>query len=287
MYRWGNPQIYNAGDNADKQLFGQHDAQWIQDGSLGEGNVLVFNNGQGRPDGQYSSIIELTTPVNSTGFYEYLSGQAFQPDELTWEYIAENPSDFYSPKISGAQRLPNGNTIICQGDDGFFFEVTYDKEIVWEYSNPYPALLKRNVFKVHKYGRDYPGLSHLFERPDVPNIPDGPSSGEPGIEYTFSTSTSDPDGDQIYYLFDWGDGTQSDWLGPFDSEEVIYASHVWDSSGSFDLSVKAMDVHGFESEWSDSLLVSMPKSKEIQSFFIRFLESYPYIFSILQRLLGL
>jgi hypothetical protein len=261
LYRWGNPQIYEAGGNLDKQLFGQHDAQWIDEGYLGEGNILIFNNGQGRPDGQYSSVVEITPPVNFTGFYDYIEGQSYMPKIPTWEYTSENPNDFYSPKISGAQRLSNGNTIICHGDDGYIFEVTYDKEIVWEYTNPYPTIIKNNVFKVNKYGTDYPGLISLFQSPDTPSRPEGPSSGEPGIEYTYSTSSSDPDEDPLYYLFDWGDGTDTGWLGPYNSSEVVYATHIWDSKGSFNIKVKAMDIHGLESEWSESFSLNLPRNK--------------------------
>ncbi len=69
LYRWGNPAAYDSGSSADQQLFVQHDAQWIGNGLPGAGNILIFNNGQGRPDGDYSSVDEIVPPVASDGSY--------------------------------------------------------------------------------------------------------------------------------------------------------------------------------------------------------------------------
>lgn len=136
IYRWGNPQVYGAGSAADQQLFAQHDAQWILPGFRGEGNILVFNNGRGRPDGDYSSIDEIVPPVSKKEKYVCKKGQAFGPVRPLWTYTAPQKSDFYSGHISGCQRLPNGNTLICSGENGTFFEVTPDKNVVWKFINP-------------------------------------------------------------------------------------------------------------------------------------------------------
>jgi len=148
LYRWGNPQTYHAGTAADQKFFGQHDAQWIEAGCPGYGNILVFNNGLDRPDGAYSSIEELLPPLNQNGTYTYTPGLPYQPATLVWIFTTTNPTDFYSQTISGCQRLPNGNTLVCDGRHGIFFEVTPEKEIVWEYTNPYPNNLINQVFKV-------------------------------------------------------------------------------------------------------------------------------------------
>ncbi|UCF50503.1 MAG: aryl-sulfate sulfotransferase [Thermoplasmatales archaeon] len=265
LYRWGNPQAYRAGDESDKQLFDQHDATWIEPGFPGEGNILVFNNGKNRPDIDYSSVDEIVPPVDSFGNYYLEEGSAYGPDEPIWVYIAENPIDFYSPIISGAQRLPDGNTLICDGDSGFFFEVTPEKEIVWEYINPYPNQVFNHVFKVNRYQSDYKGLEILINAPLKPNKPDGPNKGRKGIEYTYISSTIDPQGDQIYYLFDWGDGTDSGLIGPINSSEEVQASHIWSKIGNYNIKVKAIDINDFESLWSDSLSVSIPRTKQSSS----------------------
>ena len=158
LYRWGNPQTYRAGDADDQSFFCQHDAQWIESGLPGEGNLLVFNNGLGRPAGLYSSIEEIEPPVDSNGSYSLTPGSAYGPEEPTWTYTAENATDFFSPNLGGAQRLPNANTLVCNGAEGIFFEVTSNKEIVWEYVNPFPNPTQNGVFKVRRYAPYYPGL---------------------------------------------------------------------------------------------------------------------------------
>jgi hypothetical protein len=164
LYRWGNPQAYGAGQAEDEVLFSQHDAQWIEPGLPGEGDITVFNNGGNR---EFSSVDEIIPPVDSEGNYLKEPGSPFGPFSLTWTYTAENPLDFFSAHISSAQRLPNGNTLICSGMSGWLFEVTFEKEIVWGYENPSGSggpqrqgIIPNNndVFRCRRYGLDFPGF---------------------------------------------------------------------------------------------------------------------------------
>ncbi len=161
LYRWGNPQVYRAGNEDDQKLFKQHSARWIEPGYPGEGHITIYNNGLGRPDGEYSSIEEIIPPVDNNGNYYLETGSAYGPENSFWSYTADNPTDFYSSKYSSAQRLPNGNTLICEGEKGFFFEVTSGKKIVWEYTNNYPIWFLNDVFKTQRYPLDYPGIGPL------------------------------------------------------------------------------------------------------------------------------
>ena len=149
LYRWGNPQTYDAGTSADQTLFAQHDAQWIADGLPGEDNVLVFNNGTGR---DYSSVDEIAPPVEVDGSYSLSAGQSYDPDALTWSYSADPADSFYADHISGAQRLANGNTLVCSGVDGYLFEVTSEGELVWEYDHD------GSVFRATRYDQEYAGF---------------------------------------------------------------------------------------------------------------------------------
>ena len=135
LYRWGNPMAYGRGDVADRVLFGQHHVQWIDSSFPGGDNILIFNNGQNRPDGDYSSIDEISIPVNGYN-YDLEPGEPYGPSDLIWTYVADNPTDFYADHISGCQRLENGNTLICSGPQGTFYEVDQLSNIVWEYINP-------------------------------------------------------------------------------------------------------------------------------------------------------
>lgn len=97
---------------------------------------MVFNNGQGRPDGRYSSVDVIVPPIDESGHYTLIPGSAYGPKEADWIYTDENKPDFFSQNISGAQRLPNGNTLICSGAVGTIFEVSPAKRIVWKYIYP-------------------------------------------------------------------------------------------------------------------------------------------------------
>ena len=128
---------------------------------LDNGNILVFDNGMHRPRSSFSRVIEVD-PATS---------------EIVWEYQGTPAYSFYSQATSSAERLPNGNTLICEGTPGRIFEVTRNKEIVWEYIYPFFAAGRvqtpgaqpdyvNSLFRAHRYGPDYPGLSGRDLYPD-------------------------------------------------------------------------------------------------------------------------
>jgi len=123
LYRWGNPIMYRAGTKSDQKLYQQHDVQWIEEGLPGAGDILAFNNGLGR---NYSTVDEFTPPVDGNGNYSLTAGKALVPPISTGRTKATPPASLYAEAISGAQRLPNGNTLICDGTHGTFTEVTSD-----------------------------------------------------------------------------------------------------------------------------------------------------------------
>lgn len=130
LYRWGNPEAYKAGSPSDRQFFLQHDVDWIEAGP-GAGDLLLFNNGDRDAQRNYSSADQFTPPLNADGGYELGPDIAFGPKKLKWSYNAPNDG-FLSNRISGAQQLPNGNTLICSGEQGWVFEVTPDGDRIWE-----------------------------------------------------------------------------------------------------------------------------------------------------------
>jgi len=105
----------------------------------------------------------------------------------------------------------------------------------------------------------------IHHRPLKPAKPSGPTSGETGVEYTYTTSTWDPDENELYYKWDWGDGTVSDWIGPYGPNETASASHEWSVEGEYSVKVKAKDDYnndgdlsdGLESNWSPPLEVTI------------------------------
>jgi hypothetical protein len=157
LYRWGNPCAYGAGSPADRKLWGQHNVHWIEQGLKGAGDLMVFNNMAGTLDGMaYSTVLEITPPLNPDGSY-YMTGAAYGPEDPVWRYRGDPPGKFFGVNMSSAQRLPNGDTLICCGPDGRMFEATPGGGIVWDYQNQFPTL-GTTVFRVIRYPVDYPGL---------------------------------------------------------------------------------------------------------------------------------
>ena len=176
LYRWGNPRAYGAGDYQDQQLFWQHYTHWIPPGLPGAGNVLIFNNGNEYAGLQrnYSSVDEITLPAFEHNAYPRdHSEYAFTPARPQWIHTTST----YDPYASSAQRLPNGNTLICS-DGSVVTQVTPNGKTVWQYVNPVPASgppayqgdHAQNVvtYRTPWYPPDYPGLKGMDLTPTGP-----------------------------------------------------------------------------------------------------------------------
>ncbi|TDJ39390.1 MAG: hypothetical protein E2O54_10720 [Gammaproteobacteria bacterium] len=120
----------------------QHDARFLDNG-----NVLVFDNHSGGSGSPESRVVEIDVESN----------------EIAWEYKGNPSLSFFSPFVSGAERLPNGNTLICEGSSGRVFEVTRTREIVWEWVNPFVNSFGREqasyLFRPHRFAPDHPALA--------------------------------------------------------------------------------------------------------------------------------
>jgi len=202
LYRFGDPARYEQGDppsiledwtkctSGHKQIGGAHDVQWIDEGLPGAGHFLIFNNGQymfERTNQSYIFEINGFLNANGQGTGDYVNPpdagytniefhhDTHKPDKLmsnqiVWEYHSKSNQGFFSHIGAGAQRLPNGNTLICSDTEGHFFEVTSEAELVWEYINPmtreYGAVtimpdslpMTNSVFRAYRYSADHPAL---------------------------------------------------------------------------------------------------------------------------------
>jgi len=165
LYRWGNPETYRRANPAYHSLMFQHDVSWIPDSLPGAGHMMAFSNGGN--DRRWSEVVEWAAPQDSPGFYRPDPDSTWGPREPVWTF--RDTTWFYSSHIGGSQRLPNGNTLICEGRFGTFFEVTPDSQIAWKYISPVDSLgpmqqgdtLRENqnsVFRCYRYGPDYSGF---------------------------------------------------------------------------------------------------------------------------------
>jgi len=133
LYRWGNAAAYNSGTNATRKFWLQHDAHWIEDGLPFSNQIMVFNNGNSRTGGNYSTVEIVNTPLNG---FNYGTTLPYLPSAPSWIYNQGNPNNYYAQNISGAQQLSNGNVLMCNGPAGTFTEVTTTGTTVWKYVNP-------------------------------------------------------------------------------------------------------------------------------------------------------
>jgi hypothetical protein len=167
LWRWGNPQTHGRGGREDQRLFWQHNAHFIPKMVPHTGDILLFNNGMtrgadGRPEadqicmglitGSYTDVLELKLARDAAGVIDLKS----EP-EVVWNFNSDAKSGFYSPFMSGAQRQPNGNTLMVQGCDKRIVEVNSDGEFVMDFHVGGPGRMHR----IAKYAPDHPGIIAL------------------------------------------------------------------------------------------------------------------------------
>jgi len=135
---------------------------------------------------------------------------------------------------------------------------------------------------------DFTTINASNKPPNKPSKPAGLTYGKFGVSYTYESVAIDNNNDLVYYLFDWDDGTDSGWVGPYNSGDICQESHIWNTMGSYSVKVKAKDVYNAESVWSDSLPIKMPKIHSyslIVQLLFRMLERFSFFENILNQYL--
>lgn len=168
LYRWGNSQTYGRGADTSKKLFLPHHAHWIKNGFDDAGNIMVFNNGNGRPGGNFSTVEVIKPPIDVNGNYTIASGKPFAPAQQKIAYLAPKPSDFYAMNVSGAFSQEDGHILISSGPNGRIFEIDNNDSIVWEYRNPVSVSgifqqgqnpVNNPLFRAEFYTKDFAGFN--------------------------------------------------------------------------------------------------------------------------------
>ena len=168
MYRWGNDNAYSKEQNHLQKLYSQHDTHWIADSLPDGGKILVFNNQSGLAnDEYYSSVNILELPMDNNNNYK-LDNNKYGPSDFDWTYTDTPETDLDGRFLSGAQRLANGNTLICNGWGGALLEIDSNKNKVWKYVSPVgpnglggvqgETLLGNLVFRAERFSPDYPAF---------------------------------------------------------------------------------------------------------------------------------
>jgi 3',5'-cyclic AMP phosphodiesterase CpdA len=230
------------------------DLIWLTGGGKGDpseiANLSIIGNTRGELPGAY--VINLTNLENNT--YGKQASLLYGKDDYTFiiQGIQEGNVDFncrhFCGKSQGEIMTYYRDVPITKGCIGklYVYKDSIDHYLYIDNDGDGKPDLK---FK--------PDKIECINVPYIPKAPSGPINGRIRKPLTFMTSTIDPEQDKIYYLFDWGDGTNSGWLGPIDSGSTFYKSNEWTKKGSYQVKVKAKDIHGTESGWSDPLTVNI------------------------------
>jgi hypothetical protein len=193
------------------------------------GNQQVFNNPPYKPHNPYPENGSLNVSLNIT--LSWIGGDP-DGDPVTYTIYFGNNSP--PPKV-----VDNQTNTKFLPEDIDFNSTYYWQIIAWD---------KHGIFTKGPIWLFKTCSNHPPKKPRILGYP----FGKPGIKYNFRTQLLDHENDTVYYMWDWGDGSYSCWIGPFESGKYISASHAW-SVGKFELKVKVKDVHDSESEWSDPL----------------------------------
>ncbi len=206
LYRWGNPSAYDRGPVSDQQLFGQHGTHWIPQGFPDAGKIMIYNNGNGRPGPDFSTVELISPPVDADGHYLVPAAESFGPVSSEIVYGDEPGETFYSAYMSNAQRLANGNTLICAGSPGRVFEVNPERDMVWEYLVPLfadsPATQGQNVsnnaiFRSYRFSPDFSGFDGIdFTASATIELGDSPVNCE---LFVATEAPPTPTGIQMHY----------------------------------------------------------------------------------------
>jgi len=223
-----------------------------------------------------SGTATTATPVFSDGFLYFgrLAGAMYCLDAYTGdlEWINEAPSQIWS-----SAAVADGHVYFQDYSGTLYCLDAVEGVIIWEHSlngglyAPSPVIADGFLYtlsgaspRIHRFG-GFDGNNP----PETPDVPTGPDTISPGVEYEYCvTVPNDAEGDDVYVLFDWGDMSNSGWLGPYTSGEEVCSQHTWDEGGTYDVKVIARDTFDADSPWSDPLNIyvnTAPETPELPS----------------------
>jgi hypothetical protein len=239
------------------------------------------------------AMIEVSTNGRSFDLLEGLTGSSSD-----WEHKQYPLTDYEGKSIFIRLRyITDGNTL----EEGIYFD-DISPVIKWDTittlsdditTNSYEITDKLDgayYYRVKGYNSehgwcDFSTLEKMVvdilvnDPPAEPTI-DGPPTGNIGDTYEYTFQTTDPDGNQVFYYIEWGDGDTIEWSGPYDSGEQVTFSHSWSTENTYTIRAQAKDIWDYQSTWGE-LEVNMPRDK---TFFIQLSQRAQRLLFILQNL---
>jgi len=286
----GETIFFNASDSIDYDGYiTLYQWDWDNDGIFDENNTTPYANYTFEENGHHpvtlcvidneSNMGSITKKVR-VGNYQPVAVddyyEVYDNYEYNYLYVLDNDYDLDGDDLTiesvtdplNGTVTNHGKYIIYSPDLDFCGEDEFSYSINDSHGGTSSAMVYINVI-------------HHTRRPYKPDPPIGPTKGRPRVTYRYTAVTTDPDGDDISYLFDWGDGTTSGWTELVPSGTNISASHSW-KKGTFSIRVKAKDEWGMESDWSAPLEVPIIRNKVASSYWIfRVLSNFKFFEKLL------
>jgi len=230
-------------------------------------NVFIDNSGAYRD--------AILSALENTRIYGELWGITYYADLYQFlEALSIDDQAFVAAKNEVMQNIDNAVIAKKNNEDGpescglnFYFpraKIDYNNPL--RYEDTLPAPYEETLFAQDNSWDEFLKAFLGLDDNSVPDVPaiDGTARGETGVEYGYTVSASDQDGDTLYYYIDWGDGNTSGWIGPYASGEEVTRTHTWTITNTYTIRAKSRDAIASESNWG-TLEVSMPKTKGVAS----------------------
>lgn len=298
---------FSAGAGIDHHCYGDQTSSWyLIDGqqkpvttelSSTDYEKLAFSDATGgdydsnryqssTPSGSYESthVFEFSITVNPENIldleilWEGYGDDCTQVELYIWDHVEEQWGDI-------SHRYNQNRYLDCWAGnyDGFLKQhIRSDLHRYLSSEGVLTLLLYDETFG-QKTFHDYIGITAAVTNmpPEAPVIT-GEQQGNAGDEYTYTFISDDPGDDEVFYWIDWGDDSPAvEWDGPYPSGQIVEINHVFEEKGDYIIRAKAKDVLGAESTWG-TLSVTMPKSTNVLSMVLEFLENHPLLYKLLQ-----
>ena len=215
--------------------------------------LVIYNETSGFVDDSVSAVISNNPPYEPSNPYP-ADGSTGVDVNIDLSWICSDPEedpltyDIYFGETNPPPKIADN-----------YSNSTFDPDMLNITTVYYWKIVAWDNYDAFNEGPIWSFKTRLNNPPATPDTPVGPSEGSKGVKYSFTTRTTDPDNDQVFYKWDWGDGNYSDWLGPFIQGQEASGEYTWNKSGDFLIKVKAKDIVNSESNWSSTSTIHIVK----------------------------